>query len=126
MPTKKATNSRTRKKRLVDHVARLLCPKLPLIPPSLATYERLDELATPTPTELECDICEGVGLPKIDGTNRRVCVVCRDALRDVPRAERKALIQDREHYMQYRLPFFSDWFLSPDRMGVATDNRRSA
>src|SRR5258706_775864 len=106
MPTTKDTNSRTRKKRVVDHVARLLCPKLPLIEPSLAVYERIDELAQPTPTELDCSICEGVGLPKIEGTDRRICTVCRDALRDIPRPNRRALIEDHEHYMEYRLPFF--------------------
>ena len=56
----------------------------------------------------------------------RVCVVCRDALRDIPRPQRKALIQDREHFLLHRLPFFRDWFLSPDRMSVVTDNRKSA
>src|SRR5258708_7307361 len=60
MPTKKATNSRTRKKRVVDHVARLLCPKCDPTPLSLATYDRIDELAKPTLTELDCRICEGV------------------------------------------------------------------
>jgi hypothetical protein len=76
MPTKKATNNGTRKRRVVDHVARLLCPKLPLIPVSLATYDRIDDLARPTLTELPCALCDGVGLPKIDGTNMRICVVC--------------------------------------------------
>jgi hypothetical protein len=77
MPTKKTTNSRTRKERVVDHVARLLCPKLPIIPVSLATYDRLDELARLTPTELPCAICGGVGLPKIEGTD---CPTLNDTL----------------------------------------------
>jgi len=103
-----------------------LCPKRDTIPLSLATYEQIDELARPTPTELDCCICEGVGLPKIADTNRRICVVCRDALRDVPRAERPALIADREHFLLHRMPFFRDWLLSPDRMGVVTDTQMSA
>ena len=42
----------------------------------------------------------------------RVCVVCRDALREVPRPNRKALIQDHEHYMLYRLPYFTQWMVA--------------
>jgi hypothetical protein len=126
MPSKKATSKKPRKGRVTDHVARLLCPKRDPIPPSLATYDRIDELSRPTPTELECCVCKGVGLPKIEGSDMRICVVCRDALKDVPRAGRKALIADREHFLLHRLPFFRDWFLSPDRMGVVTDNRMTA
>src|SRR5258708_6655955 len=121
MPTKKATNSRTRKRRVVDHVARLLCPKLPPIPLSLATYERIDELARPTPTELDCSICGGVGVPKFEGTNRRVCVVCRAALKDVPRSERGALLHNREDYMWYRLTFFHQYLVSDARIRPDTN-----
>ena len=126
MPTKKAIPKTPRTGRVVDHVARLLAPKQPLIEPSLAVYERLDELAQPTRDELPCSLCDGVGLPKIDGTDMRICVVCRAALRDIPRPNRRALIYDRERYMLHRLPYFRDWLISPDRMGVATDNRMSA
>ena len=122
MPTKKATNSRTRKKQVKDHVARLLCPKLPLIPVSLATYDRLDELARLTPTELPCAICEqGVGLPKIEGTDMRICVVCRDALKDVPRPNRKALLHNHEDYMWYRLPYFAAYLVSDNRLHPETN-----
>ena len=106
MPTKKVIPKTPRTRRVKDHVARLLCPKLPLIEPSLAVYERLDELAQPTRDELPCSLCDGVGLPKLEGTDLRICVVCRDALKDVPRLNRKALIENHEHYMEYRLPFF--------------------
>src|SRR5258708_11766772 len=106
---KKIPKSRYRAKRQRDCVARLLCPKCDTIAPSTATYDRLDELAQPTTNELPCALCEGVGLPKIEGTDMRICVVCRDALKDVPRADRKALIQDREHYMLRRLPDFTQW-----------------
>jgi len=116
MPTKKATNSRTRKKRVVDHVARLLCPKQEPIQLSLATYDLLDELAKPTPTELPCALCEGVGLPKLPDTDMRICVVCRDALKDVPRTERKALLHNHEYYMWYRLPFFTRYLVSGTRI----------
>jgi hypothetical protein len=126
MPTKKAITRNPRKKRIVDHVARLLCPRLPLIEPAPDTQLRIVELATPTPTELECSICSGVGLPKIDGTDMHICVVCRAALKDVPRTERKALIADHERFLLHRLPYFLDWFLSPDRMAVVTDTRKSA
>jgi hypothetical protein len=121
MPTKKATNSRTRKKRVVDHVARLLAPKLSLIPVSLATYDRIDELSRPTLTELPCALCEGVGLPKIDGTDRPVCVVCRAALKDIPRANRKALIQEHADYMWYRLPYFRQYLVSGTRIRPDTN-----
>ncbi len=69
---KKIPKSRYRARRDRDCVARLLCPKRDPIPLSLATYDLLDELARLTPTELECSICEGVGLPKIDGTDMRI------------------------------------------------------
>ena len=108
MLTKKTVPKKFRAR---DLVARIICPKLPLIPPSLATYERLDELSKPTLTELPCALCNGVGLPKIAGTDMRICVVCRDALKDIPRADRKALIQDREHYMLRRLPYFTQWLV---------------
>ena len=126
MPTKKTMPKKPRKKRVVDHVARLLCPKLPTIPVSLATYDRIDELARPTLTELPCALCEGVGLPKIEGTDMRICVVCRAALRDVPRTDRKVLISDHDRFLLHRMPYFRDWLSSPDRMGVVTDNRMSA
>ena len=126
MLTKKTASKKPRKERVTDHVARLLCPKLPLIPPSLATYERLDELTRPTLTELDCSICGWVGLPKLPDTDMRVCQVCYLALRDVPRDQRKALIQDRERFVLHRLPFFRDWLISPDRMGVVADFRMSA
>jgi len=100
-----------RAERTRDCVARLLCPKRDTIPPSIATYERIDELSKPTPTELDCALCGGVGLPKIDGTNRPVCVVCRDTLKEIPRANRKALIADHEAYMWYRLPHFEQYMV---------------
>src|SRR5260221_5975616 len=109
---KKIPKSRYRAERTRDCVARILCPKRDTIPLSLATYDRLDELARPTTFELPCALCEGVGLPKIDGTNKPVCVVCRDALRDVPRTERKALIDNREAYMWYRLPYFRQYLVA--------------
>jgi hypothetical protein len=103
---KKIPKARYRAERQRDCVARLLCPKHDTIPLSLATYDLLDELAQPTRDEMPCVLCDGVGLPKIDGTDMCICVVCRAALRDVPRGQRKALIADRDHYMQHRLPFF--------------------
>ncbi len=109
--SKKTTNSRTRKKRVVDHVARLLCPKRDPVPLSLATYDRLDDRAKPTPTQLDCALCEGVGVPKIEGTDRRICVVCRAALKDVPRDQRKALLHNHEDYMWYRLPYFERYLV---------------
>ena len=120
MPTTKATSKKPRKGRVTDHVARLLCPKCDTIPLSLATYDLLDELARPTLTELPCALCDGVGLPKIEGTDIRICVVCRDALREVPRPNRKALIQDHEHYMLYQLPYFTQWMVA-DRYQVDDD-----
>jgi hypothetical protein len=108
---KKIPKSRYRAKRQRDCVARLLCPKCDTIAPSTATYDRLDELAQPTTNELPCALCEGVGLPKIEGTDMRICVVCRDALKDIPRPNRKALIQDREHYMLRRPPYFTQWLV---------------
>jgi hypothetical protein len=123
---KKIPKSRYRAERTRDCVARLLCPKRDPIPLSLATYERIDELAQLTRDELPCSICEGVGLPKIEGTSMTICVVCRDALRDIPRPNRKALIQDHERLLLHRMPFFRDWLVSPDRMGVATDTQMSA
>jgi hypothetical protein len=108
---KKIPKSRYRAKRQRDCVARLLCPKRDPIPPSIATFDRIDELARPTPTELDCCICGGVGLPKIAGTDRRICVVCRDALRDVPRGERGALLHNHTDYMWYRLPFFTRYLV---------------
>ena len=125
MPTN-IPKSRYRRQRTRDCVARLLCPKRDPVPPSIATYDRIDELARPTLTELPCALCNGVGLPKIADTNRRICVVCRDALKDIPRANRKALIQDHECFLLHRLPFFREWFLSPDRMAVVIDNRMTA
>jgi len=122
MPTKKTTNSRTRTRRVVDHVARLLCPKLPLIPVSLATYDRLDELASLTPTELPCAICEqGVGLPKLPDADMRICVVCRDTLKDVPHAERGALLHNHDGYMMYRLPYFHQYLVSDNRLHPETN-----
>src|SRR5258706_8683487 len=85
---KKIPKSRYRAKRQRDCVARLLCPKRDPIPPTLAMYDRIDELARLTRDELPCSLCDGVGLPKITGTNMRVCVVCRAALKDVPRPNR--------------------------------------
>jgi hypothetical protein len=82
---KKIPKARYRAGRTRDCVARLLCPKHDTIPPSLATYDRIDELAQRTLTELPCALCEGVELPKLPGTDMRICVVCRDALKDVPR-----------------------------------------
>jgi hypothetical protein len=123
---KKISKTRYRAERQRDCVARLLCPKRDPIPLSLATYERIEELARLTPTELECSICSGVGVPKIEGTNMPICVVCRDALRDVPRTDRKVLISDHDRFLLHRLPYFRDWFLSPDRMGVVTDTQLSA
>jgi hypothetical protein len=105
-----------RAERTRDCVARILCPKRDPIPLSVATYDRIDELSEPTPTELDCSICEGVGVPKITGANRRICVVCRDALKDVPRNQRKALIADRDHYMFYRLTYFAQYLVSDNRM----------
>ncbi|SRR5260221_553944 len=116
MPTKKATNNRTRKKQVKDHVAQLLCPKRDPIPPTLAMYDRIDELARLTRDELPCSLCDGVGLPKIEGTNMRVCVVCRDALRDVPRTERKALIGDHDSFMLHRMPYFAAYLVSNNRL----------
>jgi len=101
--------------RATDHrdcVARLLCPKRDLFPPSHATYDRIDELAEPTLTELECRVCEGVGLPKVEGTSMRVGVVCRDALRDVPRTECPALLHNQTDYMWYRLPYFTRYLVA--------------
>ena len=123
---KKIPKSRYRAKRQRDCVARLLCPKRDPIPPTLAMYDRIDELARLTPTELDCSLCDGVGLPKIEGTDMRICVVCRAALKDVPRSERGALLHNREDYMWYRLPFFHDWLISSDRMSVVADIRMSA
>ena len=108
---KKIPKSRYRAERTRDCVARILCPKLPTIPPSLETYDRIDELARPTLTELPCALCEGVGLPKIEGTDMRICVVCRAALKDIPRANRKALIENHENYMWYRLPYFERYMV---------------
>jgi hypothetical protein len=101
-----------KKVRVRDNVARIICPKLPPIEPSLTTLDRLDELSVPTPTELPCALCDGVGLPKIAGTDMRICVVCRDALKDVPRTERKGLLHNHEDYMWYRLPFFTQWLVA--------------
>jgi hypothetical protein len=100
---------RTRRNR--DTVARLLCPKMPTIPLSLATYDRIDELSRPTMNELPCSLCDGVGLPKIEGTNLCICVVCRDALKDVPRAERGALLHNHEDYMWHGLPYFTRYLV---------------
>jgi hypothetical protein len=121
VPTKKAIAKKPRTRRVVDHVARLLCPKRDPVPLSLATLDRLDELAKPTPTELDCSICAGVGVPKIDGTNRRICVVCYLALRDVPRPQRKALLHNHEDYMWYRLPYFAQYLVSDNRMNLETN-----
>jgi hypothetical protein len=101
---------RTRRDR--DCVARLLCPKRDPIPLSLATYDRIDELTQPTLDELPCLICGGVGLPKIEGTDMRICVVCRDALRDIPRPDHKALIDGHDGYMLYRMPFFRQYLVA--------------
>ncbi len=46
----------TRTRRVVDHVARLLCPKQEPIQPSLQTYDRIDELAQLITNELPCFI----------------------------------------------------------------------
>lgn len=111
MPKRIAVPKNPRTERIRDNVARLLCPKQPTIEPSPDTQLRIDELSEPTPTELDCSVGGGVGLQKIADSNRRICVVCRDALRDIPRPERKALIQDRESYMLYRLPYFEQWLV---------------
>jgi hypothetical protein len=103
---KKIPKSRYRAERTRDCVARILCPKRDTIPLSLQTYDRIDELAQLTRDELPCTLCDGVGLPKIEGTDMRICVVCRAALKDVPRSERGALLHNREDYMWYRLPYF--------------------
>ncbi len=109
---KKIPKSRYRAKRQRDCVARLLCPKRDPIPLSLATLDRIDELSRPTPTELDCSICGGVGLPELPDTNRRICVVCRDALKDIPRPDRRALLHNREALMWCRLPFFHQYMVA--------------
>ena len=118
---KKIPKSRYRAKRQRDCVARLLCPKRDPIPPTLAMYDRIDELARLTRDELPCSLCDGVGLPKIEGTNMCICVVCRDALEDVPRAERGALLHNHESLMLCRLPFFLQHLVSGTRIRPDTN-----
>jgi hypothetical protein len=71
--------------------------------------------------ELDCHICEGVGLPKLPESSMRICVVCRDALKDIPRAQRKALIENHDHYMFHRLPYFAQYLVSDNRMHPETN-----
>jgi hypothetical protein len=58
VPTK-IPKTRTRPGRQRDCVARILCPKRDPIAPSLATYERIDELARLTPTVHPLEECDG-------------------------------------------------------------------
>jgi hypothetical protein len=112
---------RYRRQRTRDCVARLLCPKRDPVPPSIATYDRIDELARPTLSELPCALCGGVGLPKLPDTDMRICIVCRDALKDIPRGERGALLHNHEDYMWYRMPFFEQYLVSDNRMHPDTN-----
>lgn len=119
MPNAKTISKRPRKERDVDRVPRLLCPKLDAIEPSPETQARLDALCELTPDEMEanekCPCCGGYGLPKSDFNCTRLCVVCVAALEDIHRTQQDAILQSRMHFMLYRMRFFREFLLNPNR-----------